>query len=190
MIVGATAAAGIVAGFVAYPKPALALVGFQVVTLVACVIGVLFGRGAFSNAPGLCLACVSGTIAVAATLGSQSVQWRLGSGSILSWTALHLGLALVVAGVGAVLVLGRRAKTSWRRLMVGAALGVPVVLVVGSRVVPAGRGAWAWFGSLGPFVQTMIAVPAFLLLGALCCASVDLIIRAFEAGRTDEQPEA
>src|SRR5262245_43109895 len=95
--VGSAILAGAAPLLVPDQRPSWALVGFELVVLVACVQGVLFGRGRFGQGPGLALACVGGTILVASGLG-----WA-GSGKQLlghSLTPLLGARLLAVAVIG------------------------------------------------------------------------------------------
>ena len=163
-------------------KPAWALFGFEVVTLLAGVMAVLFGVGKFRESPGLALACIAGTIFVAAGLGWYSVPPVQGVGRVVTgvpvtpFLAARCLIAVGMAAVGAWMVLSRE-RRAWKPAIIGAVLGAPVAAVVVGYGYPGTRGAVS-----GLLSNPIVAVPAVLLLGGLLAASAHLLIRAFEMG--------
>lgn len=172
------------------PKPAWALFGFELVTLVAAALGVLFGLGRFHasqegegiGGTALALACIAGTIFVAAVLGWKSVTPAAGEARIVGGIPLtvvegaRVLIALVLAALAAGVVLAPEPK-AWRPAVVGSLLGAPVAGFVGAYLYPGSRGAVT-----GLFGNPIAAVVVTLVLGGLLAASVHLIIRAFEIG--------
>jgi hypothetical protein len=184
-VVLASAALGMVAALVANDRPALTLLGFELVIAVSCVFGVLLGGGRYRQAPGLALACVAGTVFAGSVLGfyslSPPVLGGVGLKPLLAARALAAGL---IAGAGAWCVLSRHPR-SWRLAAQGVLLGAPVLITAAVLAVPSLRRVLGPLAGLGLVAQMAVAVGAFLLLGGLLCASVDMVIRAFELGRPE-----
>jgi len=168
-------------------RPAWMLAGFEVVALVAGVLTVLFGRGRFADGPGLALGTFAGTVLVASAFGWISVGKQLGGVSLTPLLAFRVIASLLLAAAGCYCILSRNPK-SWRVFAIGAACGAPCVAVMGAGLTSGGRRALMNFISGGGMVQTGIAILLLIVLGCLLCASVHLIIKAFEMGRVDESP--
>jgi hypothetical protein len=170
------------------PKVVWVLLGFEVVTLAAGVIGVLFALGRFREAPGLALACVAGTFFVAAVLGyvGSGRQLPLAEGGIALKGMLlaRLAAAMVVGGGGGGLVLARD-RRSWGYLIKSAALGGPVLLALGVyaaspvRVRGALDSLPGWLVAVGLIVGGLLGI-------VMVSASVHLLVRAFELGKLEE----
>jgi hypothetical protein len=163
-------------------KPAWALFGFELVILVAGIMGVLFGVGRFREAPAMALACISGTIFAAGVLGWASIAASVGESRTLAGIPLTpLMLFRVLAAAGLALsaawsVLSRQ-PGAWRPAILGAALGSPAVLLGVAFVNPGTRETVG--NVLG---HPAGAVAAFVVLGGLLAASVHLLLRGFEIG--------
>jgi hypothetical protein len=187
--VGLSAAAfGIAALFIG-EKPFWMIVGFEIVTVVASVLGVMFARGRFQDGQGLALACVAGCFGAGAFLAWLSVQGRIqvkGSDATIGlngWLMARLAAAAVLAAIGAFAVL-RRNPASVGYVIRAMLTGGPVVL-----------GAALVFMARGSLAGALQGVPAWLLsiavgvLGigavALLSASGHCLIRAFEMGRQE-----
>jgi hypothetical protein len=175
--------------FVQDQKPVFMLFGFEAVVVVAATLGVLFGLGRFGDGPGLAMACISATVLVASALGWLSANRALAGHSITPVLGFRVLAAFLLGGLGAVCVLSRHGR-SWRLAAWGIGLGLPCIAAAlagangGSR--RAIEGALGRAGALG----TVGGILAVLVLGALLCASVHLIIRAFELGRVEAKPES
>ncbi len=165
-------------------RPSWALFGFEAVVAVAAVLGVLMGRGRYSDGPGLGLACVAGTILVGSALG-----WA-GAGKVLLGVSLKPVLggralaSLAIASVGAWCVLARNPR-SIRLALFGAILIAPIVLGVGAAMTPAGRRLLDKAMAASPGTQFIGAVGGFTVVAVLLSAGTHLLIRAFEMGRPD-----
>ena len=173
-------------------KQAWALLGFEVVTLAAGVLGVFFGLGRFrqgNGGAGLGLACIAGTILVAAVLGMMSVTASAGESRRVGGIPLVpvelarvLGAFLMAAGAAWVVLAPER--RAWKPAVLGAVLGAPVAGVALGYLYPGTRGAVS-----GLFGNPWAAVAATLVLGGLLAASVHLIVRAFEIGTGAAGPD-
>lgn len=166
-------------------KVSWVLAGFEAVVLVASVIGVLFGRGRFGEAPGLALACIAGTVLVASVLG-----WHAAGHSLLgvSLTPLLGGRLLAAGAIGALgahSVLSRE-PTAIRRALVGTALALPGLLVVAASFTGPGRRILDAALGHNPVQQVLVTTMGALALGCLLAAGGHQLIRAFEMGRRTE----
>lgn len=191
----AVSAAGMAIASVAIAeKPAWLVLGFEVVTIVACVLGVLFGRGRFNHAPGLALASIAGTIGVGAFLGWLSVQGRLqvkGSEFPIVLMPLLMGRAgvAVLIGLFAGYLVLRRNPRSRRYLLTSAITGISLLGVLGVLVMV--RGTLARLAESLPGVLTAAGATIVGLLCVILISScVHCLIRAFEMGRDEQMNEA
>ncbi len=172
-------------------KPLLLMLGFEIVTLVACILGILFGLGRFQNGQGLALACVSACIFVGAVLNYKSTQGLLqtndASGGIgLRWYVLsRLVAAAVVALIGCGLVLARN-PTSLTYLLRAAAFSLPLLAAGGIGYLQRERVMTA-AASLPSVVTALIVVVGGLGAVILISGAAHCVIRAFECGRRDVQ---
>lgn len=182
----ATAVAGAIASIVVPVRSAWALFGFEIVTMVAGALGLAFAGGRFREGPGMALACIGGTILAAAGLGFISVRPPvLGTVALAPFLAGRVGGALLIGVCAAACVLSRD-RRAWPTLIKGIVLGLPVVAAAGVASVPAARGLVGSLLGTSPAALIVAGVAAFAVFGALFCASVHLVIRAFELGRTEE----
>lgn len=184
-----SAVAGAVAAIwvptVAGERASWAMFGFEIVTIVAAVLGILLGLGRFTDGPALALACVAGTILLASGFGWQGAGRQLGGVSLTPMLLGRAGIAMTLGLLAAYCVLSRR-REAWSLAIRGVLLLAPVVVLMGALVVPRVR-AWVE-GALGqsPAVQFLAVTVGFLIVTALVSAGGHLLITAFEAGRTEE----
>jgi len=165
-------------------RPAWMLFGFEVVVLVAGVLGIFVGRGNFREGPGLALACISGTVIVASGLGWLGANKQLGNTSLTPVLGVRLFLGAAVGIAGAVCVLSRNPR-SWRFAAMGLAFGAPCIAVFGASVIPTGRRFVMGFLTGGGIAQTAAAIVGVIALGCFLCASVHYLVLAFELGRPE-----
>jgi hypothetical protein len=170
-------------------KPLWLMFGFEMVTAVACILGVLFGLGKYQNGQGLALSCVGACIFVGAVLNQISTQGFLqtndASGGIgLRWYLLtRLAAAASLAVIGCGLVLARH-KDSRRYLLHAAMFGLPLLAVGALAFMLRGRMATA-AASLPSVVTALVLVVAGLGAVILISGALHCLIRAFECGRND-----
>ena len=167
-----------------------ALFGFEIVTLVAGVLGILVGLGKFREAPALSVFSVAGAVFASAILGrfSAIVTRTPDSGSGMQAVRQMLSdpmfdgrmLAVGAFGVLALFLAFGRDSRSWRALFGG---------IVSAGLVLAGL-AWAmgpgrpWL--LGPVeaaadvARVVGSLVGVLVLVVLASIAVHLIVRAFE----------
>jgi hypothetical protein len=173
--------------FVSDQRAALGLFGFEIVAIVAAVLGILLARGRFAESPGMALACIGGTVLLSSALGWQAAGRQLGGMTLTPFLALR-GLAAIALLAAAAFCTLRLEPRSWRPAIVGAALGAPVPLAAAAYLYgPSRRMIEAIVGD-SPLLLTLGAIGAVVVLGGLLAASVHLIISAFEQA-ADRQPQ-
>jgi hypothetical protein len=183
--VGLSALAGIVVSLllgkiVPGAKPAWTMLGFEIITLVSAVLGVLFAAGRFRDAPAMALVCVAGTVFSAAVCAHIGVHGELGRFSIVPLTGGRVLAAALLAALGGTCVLVRD-PASWRVFLKGAILGLPMLIGVG--VLAATRGAIIdRLGALGSTGKIAVIGVYALVAGGMLCASVEFVVRAFRMG--------
>lgn len=161
-----------------------ALYTFEAVTLVACVLGLLFALGRFSGAPALTLLCVAGSIAVGSVLINVALRGQLdikNSADALAlrpWLVARLAASTVMAVIGATLVLNRDAR-SWPLLVRGIAAGAPLVVIAGAVYWLRGHGGMP---GMPQWLTAILAMTGAIVVGVSLCASAHFLIRAFETG--------
>lgn len=191
-----SAIAGIV-GSLLGASPLWFFLGFEVVTLAACIFGLLLASGRYPDGPALGLLCVLGTIAVSAILGDISTQLSnpiggpvlrtFGKGGLVqipvtTFLALRLAGTGILALCAAWAVLHRRPAESIKSLALGLGLSVATLAVLAI-----GWKARAPLASVGSFASTIGLFFVGVLALGLLAASVHYTIRAFEFGRITRQ---
>jgi hypothetical protein len=171
-------------------RPLWLMFGFEVVTFVACVLGLLFAFGKFQNGQGLALGCVAACIFVGAVLNYISTRGILqtndASGGIgLRWYLIsRVVAAAVVALVGCTLVLSRNPR-SMMYLGRAALFGVPLIAALGAGAVFRASVLSA-LAALPVVVWALVLIVGGLFGVILASGAVHCLIRAFEHGRTEE----
>jgi hypothetical protein len=169
---------------------------FQATIILAGALGVLQGLRRFDGAPAMASLCVAGTFFVAGFLAYYGAGGQIAfrslvsghpdsfdAGTLPTWALLaEIGASVIVGAVAGLLALGRSPGESWKQLVIGVALGAPVVV----------GGAAAYklhlaqrIGSLHMIVATLVSVSLFVLVVGLLSASANAIIGAFAAGLPD-----
>lgn len=176
-----------VAAFVCL-KPAWLVIGFEAVAVVAAAIGLREARSRLVDAPGLALACIALVFGPAAFLAWLSVRGKLEVGgavdsvSITPWLAGRLSAAVLVAAIGAFLVLRRNPRS--RHYLTRSALAAAPLAIGGVVAVILMRsGAAASVAALPGIVTGMGLTVVGLVAVILISASLHCLIRAFEMGR-------
>ncbi len=175
---------------------------FQMTVVVAGALGVLVGIGKLQDAPSMGALCVAGTFFVAAFLGyygaGGSISFRallggdfgaFNEGELPTWVLLvELGAAGLISSIAGLLAMGRSPKEAWKQLILGFALGAPVVI---GGAAAYKLGLIGRITSMNMIVSTVIIVVLFALVVGLLSASGNAIIKAFSAGLPDlENPDA
>ena len=191
LAVAASAVAGIV---VASRQGPPILMGFEAVILMATAFSFLIGLGFFRDAPAMGVFIAGGAILVGACLGEPRLVLRFmgsqagGTGGVdlLPYAYARLLVALGFFALGALIVLIQRPRTSFRRLAIGVALALPLVLMALAFGNPGVRTSILSLN--GVALAGVIVVLMIVVLG-LVAASGHAIIRAFEAGLPENRDE-
>lgn len=190
----------LVLAFVADAKPVFTMAGFELMTLVSGVIGVLVGLGRFKEGPALALAMIAGAVLSGTVLGYLAAAGKrdflnptgtLGNVPLGLWLHGRVLASLVLAAVAAVIVLIRD-RRSWMLLARGIACGVPVLVMaalaytgkLGNFGSGAGTGTWG----AGEVLLIVGALVGAVLAIVLTAASGHYLIRAFEVTREPPTP--
>lgn len=167
-------------------KPSWLLVGFEAVVAVAGFLGLMFGAGRFGEGPGLALACIAGTILMGSGLGWLSAAQQIGGHSLTPLLGLRVLAAGILGLLGAYCVLSRDPR-AWKPAIWGVGTALPILVAVGlmmrapsRRAIESALGSWGIAGAAVGFV-------ALVVLGVCLCASVHLLVKAFEMGRVGER---
>jgi hypothetical protein len=175
LLVAISSVAAIAGGLFNSP-PAWFLVCFEMVVLLAAAFGVLAGRGRFAESLPMTLLCVGGAIAVSSALGYLGADRQLLGRSLKLFLLARMLAAGFLVAVAAADVL-RHDRRSLGVLARGLACGA----------LPLGMLAAYWKGmgastlaSMDGTVRALLYIFAFLALGAMICASVHLVVRAFQ----------
>ncbi len=156
------------------------LIGFELVTLIAAVFGLLFGLGRLREGPAIGLTCIAGSVLTTALLGYIGAGKQVAGFSLLPVMGGRAVLAGVLLLIAAVAVLSRQPSRSWPDALRGVIL--LIVCLAGTAglwfLIPAARG----LGVPVPLKVVVGLVLALVLLGVFA-AGVHKVIRAFEHGR-------
>ena len=169
---------------------------FQATIILAAVLGALMGLKKFTEAPAMAAICIAGTFFVAGFLGYMGAGGTIAFRSLLSgnldafnpgklptWIfLLDLGAAASIGAIAGLFALGRSPRQSWKLLLLGAALGAPVVI---GGAVAYKIGLTQRLSGLNMIVATLIVVVLFVVVIGLISASANAIIGAFAAGLPD-----
>ena len=163
--------------------------GFEVVLVVAGLIGVFAGLGRFRSAPAWALMSVGGTVVVAAFMANLSGGTGQGASFNLSGffqryaqdpiSAGQLGAGALILTLSVLVLVTRSPRVSFTRLGIGLALLAPVVV---------GAALWftgplrTWVHGLHPIVQAFFGLVAFIGILVLVSVGGNLVIRSLEAG--------
>lgn len=169
------------------------LLAFEIIVLMAGLMGVLVGLGRFRDAPALATLCVGGCVFVAAVLSEPTFVARVLQGSsgaaqsiagfnLRPWALGRAGLGACLMVVSALIVLSRRPSLSLPFLIRGVLYGAPVLAILAALFVPPVRAA---LSGLPLSAIVAIAIVGFFVLGAFFSISVQNIIRAFEVAIPD-----
>lgn len=177
--VALSALGGLVAASLQSPA-ILFMAALEACVLVCAVFGLLIGRGRFIEGRALALLCVGAGIAVATELGTRGAFERSIAGVSL-WPLIfaRFGVGAAFMVLAALEVLMRRPRESWRRLGIGCALALPVLIAGAALTRPAVKDA---LGSIGGLGQLVLSLAGFALICGLLAASGHYLVTAFAVG--------
>ncbi len=166
------------------PKPAWTFVGFEAVMVVTASIGVLVGLGRFTDGVPAALGCVAGTTALASLLSYIGVHGTVAGIGLKPWLGARLLAAGLLAALAIVSAMGTN-RRAWRLMLRGLALGLPVPAVGGWAFVVNRRGGspMSVLAALPDGVRYAVLGVLTIAFGVMLCASVHLVMRAFEVAR-------
>ncbi|MEZ6243546.1 MAG: hypothetical protein R3B57_10950 [Phycisphaerales bacterium] len=174
------------------PAVVVGMFAFELVTLVAVVFAVLAAFGRFADGWALAMACVAGTVFAASALGyidgrpnflTSPDAARVLKGLVVA----RVSLAGVVALLATLAVFSRNPR-SWRHFLIGAGLGLPVLLAL-AIAWKIGR-PWLLTPQTGPIeiLRLGVLVLGSVVLAVMFSAAVHNVIRAYEVGLDDQRP--
>lgn len=178
--IGLSALAGAAAALLNSPT-AWFLFAFEGIILLSAILGVFVGRGRFAEGPALALACIAGCVAIGSYLGYMGSGRVILGASMKPFLGARAASAAGLAVVAAWIVLSRRLRIALPRLIKGLLVGLPIPVIVW--VLWAMR---ARVSAAPDLLRAGGAVVLFVVVTALLSASIHLILRAFESGRTDD----
>ena len=171
-------------------SPRWDLLAFELITLSAGIIAMLFGMGKFREGPAMAMLAVAGTIFAAAVLGFVGVGQQIaikGSSAPMSLQTYVIARVAIAGMFGAMSVL--IALTRTRQAFIAAAKSlyawVPVAIIIAA-VIYRGRISAALSG-LPQFIPPTLGVIAGLALIGFLAAAIHMSIRAFELARDPEE---
>ncbi|MFN0133914.1 MAG: hypothetical protein ACKVW3_15465 [Phycisphaerales bacterium] len=162
------------------------LFGFEVVVIVATVLGILLSRGKWNHGLGLGFLSIGGTIFLASAMGWQGANRLLVGQSLTPLLLARTAVAGLLTLIAINAVLSRRPQ-AWPRAILGAALGLPVLALAGAFVVPAARQKLLGALPTNLGITIILAVGGFIVFTALLAASVQILVGAFQSALRDDQ---
>lgn len=173
------------------------LFGFEVLTIVAAVYGVLLGRGWYREGWAIGVAAIAGSWLVCLVFGLFVGFYKAKMSDfpgLVGLTRGTIGLRAVMiplAGLLATVAVFSRNPAAWRSAILGLAWALP--LAIGGALYQFEIGPGAWVASvLEGDAGSSGGLRAVLIIGVglvgivLMSISGHLLIRAYESGRPDE----
>ena len=159
--------------------------GFEVVIILSAGFALAYAMGKITQAPGLALACIAGSIIVSAGLGliatSMGVSEVLRNPIFLARIALAGGFSVLAV----VEALGTCAR-AWNSMIKGSVLAVGSLGVIG--VGLATRSSWMASAGVLQVALIIAGILGLILMGAFFCVGVHMVIRAFEITTSENSP--
>lgn len=170
--------AALVIGVIALNRPvSWFLGGFEIVVLLASVVGSMLAFGRFREGPAITLLCVAGAVGVGSLLGYIGAGKSLAGWDLKPFLLIRAIDAALMAALAGVIVLARTPRASFSALARGVIFGGALLVIVG--------GAWALRGAIstspGP-VRAVVLVAVGLAAVGLVSASAHYLVRAFAVG--------
>lgn len=187
--IGLSAGAGIPFAAFAGEVPAINLLGFEIVALLAGVMGTLIGLGRFRDGAPLGALCVSGAVAVGALFGWISVQRSFAGVNLTPFVAGRVFAAGIVLLGAVLLVIGFRVG-AWLRLFGGLVLALPPLAIAGIAMTGRGDQLMEKIQHIPPAVSLFAGSIGFILASILLAFGVDLIVKTFTVLPADSDSTA
>lgn len=111
-------------------RPPWALMGFELLTIMAGAFGLATAAGKFSEGPGLALACVAGTVLTASIFGYLGATGQIGEWKLHGWLIARATIAGLIGLLAAWVVL-RRTPGAWLLALRGTVYAAAAVAFVG-----------------------------------------------------------
>ncbi len=164
------------------------ILAFEIVVLVASIMGALTGFARFNDAPALATLCTGACVFVAALLAEPTFAARLiqgGAGDsqiiagvrILPWALARLAAGSLLIALSALIVLLRRPRASLPFLARGLASLAPILAALAAFLFPPVRSA---MNSLPNELLAALAIAGFFLFATLFSIALQQLIQAFE----------
>lgn len=168
-----------------WPRVAWPLVGFEIVTILACGFGLLVARGKYAEAPGLTILCVAGVVLTGGVLGYLGANKSHGGIDLKPFMLARLGIAGILSVLAATAEVWYSAVA--RRTLAKAVMYAVVMLAIvgvlyamrNSPLLAQSTGAREAARLVGMAVASILA-----LIGA--CGAAHLSIRAFAIAHEPE----
>jgi len=191
-LVGVSAVVGVAAATFAAGQPIATLIGFELVTLIAAVLGVLTGLGRFRVGWAMACLCVAGTIFGAAGLGFLDARANFQSHPdiarlIKPILAFRLASSAAIVGLGSLAVFARKPGESWPLVFRSIAFAAPIAVVGAIALVKPSILFDARTGVL-EILRLVLVIGGGFVLMVLFSLSGHFMIKAFEAGREQQAP--
>ena len=166
------------------------LLGFEAIVVLGALLGLFVAKGdvrGFREGPALGMACVAGAVLVASACGGASILGGFRDLASDPFTLARFALAGAMGALGALAVLIRRPRASFRSLVIGCVLSALALGVAVAISLPATRNAAS---NVNPILVTVGVLVLGLLIIGLLSAGVHFAIRAFEMGDTTSEKNA
>jgi hypothetical protein len=185
---GAVLVCSVGAAVLAAQQRGWTMVGFEVVIIVAAVLGLLIGLGLVSGSAPVGLLCVAGTIAAGSFVGDMTVQHRLGGHALWPLLAGRVAASAVLLALAIVTVLNGNPRKAWPAFIKGVVLLLPALLFAALMAVPRGRGLLAAFDDWGDIAKMATVLLGFVAFTAFLAAGIHFVIAALEQGSGGQAP--
>lgn len=168
-----------------WPRVAWPLVGFEIVTIVACAFGLLVARGRFADGVGLTILCIAGlimTAGVLAWLGANKVHAGVNLKPFMLARLGAAGILYALAAMSEVWYSPAAAKTLVKSIAYGIVFVAVVAAFLYFRNAPVMDKMQGW--REGARLAGLGAAAILAVIGA--CGGVHLAVRAFTIAREPE----
>ncbi len=188
-LIAITALYGIWLALFASSSPAFPMLGFELVVLIASILGFSFSFGKNPQAPALGHACVAGAVFACSVLAAQSVNRAIGTHSLVPLILIQLALSAAMLLLGVIIQLNTN-KKNWTMLFTGALLSLIPLGVAGSLLSPWAGKVTGLFTNMSTAPKMIILTLGVLTLGIFFSVGIHLLVQAFNHTATDQNTTA